>query len=60
MDAVEELNGTYFYAGKVNLAASELLFMIFCENTASQLGIGVAENCLFTAGQSHGWRILNV
>lgn len=39
MDTVEELNGTYFYAGKSNLTAAELLFMIFCENTASQFGI---------------------
>jgi hypothetical protein len=43
MDTVEELNGTYFYAGKSNLAASELLFMIFCENTASQFGIGASD-----------------
>ncbi|EAB2096960.1 hypothetical protein J3W29_000081 [Salmonella enterica] len=43
MDTVEELNGTYFYAGKFNLTAAELLFMIFCENTASQFGIGVAD-----------------
>lgn len=46
MDTVEEINGTYFYAGKSNLSAAELLFMIFCENTASQLGIGAAD---FTA-----------
>ncbi|AAO68546.1 conserved hypothetical protein [Salmonella enterica subsp. enterica serovar Pullorum] len=25
MDTVEELNGTYFYAGKSNLTAAELL-----------------------------------
>ncbi|NDJ57090.1 hypothetical protein GWD52_08805 [Enterobacteriaceae bacterium 4M9] len=43
MDTVEQLNGTYFYAGKANLTASELLFMIFCENTASQFGIGAAD-----------------
>ncbi|KAF0656022.1 hypothetical protein L244_05660, partial [Salmonella enterica subsp. enterica serovar Worthington str. BCH-3194] len=29
MDTVEELNRTYFYAGKSNLTAAELLFMIF-------------------------------
>lgn len=29
MDTVEELNGTYFYAGKSNLNAAQLLFMIF-------------------------------
>ncbi|CNE22546.1 STM2901 family protein [Yersinia intermedia] len=39
MDTVEELNNTYFYAGRSNLTASELLFIIFCENTANQLGV---------------------
>ncbi|CAI0717041.1 Uncharacterised protein [Serratia rubidaea] len=39
MDTVEELAGTYFYAGRYNLSASELFFMIFCEETATQLGI---------------------
>ncbi|HHH0268217.1 STM2901 family protein [Yersinia enterocolitica] len=39
MDTVEELNGTYFCACRSNLTASELLFMIFCENTANQFGI---------------------
>jgi hypothetical protein len=39
MDTVEELGNTYFYAGRSNLTASELLFMIFCENTANQLGV---------------------
>ncbi|QKJ86191.1 hypothetical protein PMPD1_1226 [Paramixta manurensis] len=39
MDTVEELNGTYFYAGRSNLTASELLFMIFCEEFAEQLGV---------------------
>lgn len=39
MDTVEELGGTYFYAGRYNLSASELFFMIFCEETATQLGI---------------------
>lgn len=43
MDTTEELNGTYFYAGKSNLNTAELLFMIFCENTASQFGIGAAD-----------------
>ncbi len=27
------------YAGRPNLTASQLLFMIFCENTANQLGV---------------------
>lgn len=27
MDTVEELNSTYFYAGRSNLTASQLLFM---------------------------------
>ncbi|WP_261430733.1 STM2901 family protein [Serratia quinivorans] len=39
MDTVEELGGTYFYAGRYSLSASELFFMIFCEETATQLGI---------------------
>lgn len=39
MDTVEQLNGTYFYAGRSNLTASELLFMIFCETTVDHLGI---------------------
>ena len=43
MDTVEELNGTYFYAGRSNLKASELFFMIFCEKFVEQLGLGVAD-----------------
>lgn len=43
MDTVEELNRTYFYAGRSNLTAGEIFFMIFCENTASQFGIGAAD-----------------
>ncbi|WP_313683902.1 STM2901 family protein [Pantoea sp.] len=39
MDTTETLNGTYFYAGRPNLTASELLFMIFCEQIADQLGV---------------------
>lgn len=39
VDTVEELNGTYFYAGNSNLSATELFFMIFCETTADQFGI---------------------
>lgn len=39
MDTVEQLNGTYFYAGRTNLSTSELFFMIFCETTADHLGI---------------------
>ncbi|MDW8846966.1 hypothetical protein SD961_13905 [Erwinia sp. MMLR14_017] len=39
MDTVEELNGTYFYAGRLNLTASELFFMIFCETTVDYFGI---------------------
>ncbi|EOS95544.1 membrane protein [Erwinia tracheiphila] len=31
MDTVEQLNGTYFYAGRSNLSVSEMLFIIFCE-----------------------------
>lgn len=32
MDTVEEMNNTYFYAGRSNLTASQLQFIIFCEN----------------------------
>ncbi|MBS0968519.1 MULTISPECIES: STM2901 family protein [Yersiniaceae] len=39
MDTVEELNGTYFYAGHSNLTASELFFMVFVMNTADHFGI---------------------
>lgn len=39
MDTVEELDGTYFYAGRTNLSASAMFFMVFCEETAHQLGI---------------------
>lgn len=39
MDTAEELNGTYFYAGYSTLTASELLFIIFCEQVAEQLGV---------------------
>ncbi|EAA4494656.1 hypothetical protein K3U97_004197 [Salmonella enterica] len=58
MDTVEELNRTYFYAGKSNLTAAELLFMIFCENTASQFGIGVADFgavVALTSGRNNLW-----
>lgn len=39
MDTVEQLNGTYFYAGRANLSAGELFLMVFCEQVAEQLGI---------------------
>jgi hypothetical protein len=39
MDTVEELNNTYFYAGRSNLSASELFFIIFVMKTADQFGI---------------------
>jgi hypothetical protein len=39
MDTVEELNGTYFYAGHSNLTATELFFMVFIFNTADQFGV---------------------
>lgn len=39
VDTTEELNNTYFYAGRPNLAAGELFFMIFCEEVAEQLDI---------------------
>lgn len=43
MDTTEELNGTYFYAGRQNLTATELFFMVFCESVATQFGIGAAD-----------------
>ncbi|MRT02996.1 STM2901 family protein [Ewingella americana] len=43
METVEELHGTYFYAGKSNLNAAELFFMIFCENVVDQFGLGLAD-----------------
>lgn len=39
MDTVEERNGTYFYAGRSNLTASELFFMVFVMNTADHFGV---------------------
>lgn len=39
MDTVEELNGTYFYAERSNLTATELFTMIFLMNTAEHFGI---------------------
>lgn len=39
MDTVEQLNETYFYAGRSNLTASELFFIIFCETTVDHLDI---------------------
>lgn len=39
MDTTEELNCTYFYAGRPNLTAGELFFMILCEEVAAQLGV---------------------
>lgn len=40
MDAVEEINNTYFYKGYSNLSAGELLFWIFLDETAEQFGSG--------------------
>lgn len=42
MDTVEDLGGTYFYAGRSNLTASGLLFMIFWK-TVDQFGLGMAD-----------------
>ncbi|MBT0723297.1 hypothetical protein HH682_02325 [Rosenbergiella sp. S61] len=38
MDTVEELNGTYFYNGLINLTPGELFFFIFLEQAQKQLG----------------------
>ncbi|MBH3259525.1 hypothetical protein I5P78_24285 [Serratia marcescens] len=40
MDTVEELGGTYFYAGMERLRAGELFFWIFVDKTMQQLGVG--------------------
>jgi hypothetical protein len=39
VDTVEELNGTYFYAGHSNLTATELFFMVFVMTTANHFGV---------------------
>ncbi|WP_312043965.1 STM2901 family protein [Erwinia sp.] len=49
MDTVEELNNTYYYAGRSNLTACELLFMIFCEKTIEQLGLGIEDTAAVVA-----------
>ena len=51
VDTVEELNGRYFYAGRSNLTAAELFFMIFCETTADHFGI---QDVAAVAGLSGG------
>ncbi|WP_411749769.1 STM2901 family protein [Serratia marcescens] len=38
MDTVEELGGTYFYNGLINLTAHELLLAVFVQKTLEQLG----------------------
>ncbi len=44
MDTVEELNGTYFYAGRSNLTASELFFSwSSVKNVVDQLGLGLVD-----------------
>ncbi len=39
MDTVEELNGTYFYKGMINLSAPELLFWVMIDAIEEQLGV---------------------
>ncbi|MGH1529042.1 STM2901 family protein [Yersinia proxima] len=39
MDTVEQLNGTYFYKGMVNLTPQELLFWVMIDATEEQLGV---------------------
>ena len=38
MDTVEELNGTYFYNGIINLSPSELYFWILIDTIKDQMG----------------------
>ena len=40
MDTVEELNGTYFYKGLINLTPGELFFFVFLDEAQKQLGTG--------------------
>ncbi|EMQ2082165.1 TPA: hypothetical protein PXQ76_003093 [Yersinia enterocolitica] len=39
MDTVEELNGTYFYKGMINLSAPERLFWVMIDAVEEQLGV---------------------
>ncbi|WP_017347320.1 STM2901 family protein [Pantoea sp. A4] len=64
MDTVEELNGTYFYNGMINLTASELFFWVFMDTVNHQLGWGkdltalasiiLGQPILKTRGKFHG------
>ncbi|MBL5928781.1 hypothetical protein I7V30_05745 [Lelliottia amnigena] len=51
MDTTEELNGTYFYHGQVNLTAGELFDVIFLEQFCDELGIGITSGATILAGQ---------
>ncbi|HDJ1439051.1 STM2901 family protein [Serratia rubidaea] len=62
MDTVEELGGSYFYKGAVNLSAHELLFWIMLDTVEEQLGVqdilGVAaiilgDNSIPVSGKPH-------
>ncbi|KFD03131.1 hypothetical protein GRAQ_02777 [Rahnella aquatilis CIP 78.65 = ATCC 33071] len=56
MDTVEELNGTYFYAGKSNLTAGKLFFMICCENVINKKSLRVLHAVLLhKAGVGMQW-----
>lgn len=51
MDTTEELNGTYFYHGQLNLSAGELFDVIFLEQFCDELGIGIESGAAILAGQ---------
>jgi hypothetical protein len=52
MDTVEELGGTYFYKGQINLSANELFFWIFLDEAHKQLGVAdIATLALIILGQ---------
>lgn len=59
VDTVEELNGTYFYAGRANLSAAELFFMVFVINTADRFGIKdvVAVAALYSGVNNQSTRV---
>ncbi|WP_145522923.1 STM2901 family protein [Yersinia bercovieri] len=39
MDTVEQVSGTYFYKGMINLSAPELLFWVMIDAVEEQLGV---------------------
>ncbi len=50
MDTTEELNGTYFYHGHLNVTPQELFLLIFAESLADHLGVSVETAATILAG----------